>query len=406
VTWRKVPLPPGGQSSQPAYLKTLRQDLDVGQPNRPLGVRGRDWGGWVYESSRVFASLLPFLLIVVTGLTTSWFLFRMLPTANAERAWSFLISIFAGTAILDLAVGQWTPAWSRGRQAFAATSLLAKLIPILAVATIPVSVLGASITFSRYPEFEWQAFAACAAVVGVITGAVGFIAAHELIHRTQTLDRAIGACMLTLCCYPCFFRAHIYGHHQTVGTADDPATARPGESIYRFLPRAIIGTAKNAWRIEQRLLADRDLGTWSTRNVTLWLWALSLFVVVYLGTVHSVVAAGFFVTQSAVAIAVLETINYVQHYGLVRQHNADGVLEPIAAKHSFNAPYWFSNVSFLNLLLHSDHHLHPRRPFPILRLDDTAPVLPLPAFSMIIIAYLPPVWFALMNDRAARANAG
>jgi len=328
----------------------------------------------------------------------------MLPSLNENKALGYLASIFIGTTILDLALGQHPGLKPLGHNSYIGTSFFNRVIPIVASIITIIGVLGASITFSKYSDLSWQAFVACAAVVGIINGAVTIVSAHELIHRSANTDQTIGAIAMSFCWYPCFYREHIHGHHNNVGTREDSATARMDENIYRFLIRAVRGNVKGSWRIERRLLLKRNRKTWSLYNSTLMLWLLSLVVLICLWTFHSTIAAAFFLVQGIIAIVVLETINYIQHYGLIRHKAADGKLEPIQPKHSFNATFWFSNVAFLNLLLHSDHHSYPMRPFSILRLNASAPVLPLPAFLMMVIAYLPPLWYLLMNRRATRAN--
>jgi alkane 1-monooxygenase len=356
---------------------------------------------------RLLAELIafPFVAIVVTGMTTAWFLFAMLPSVHLDRAIGLLISVFVGTAVLDVVLGQWAPNIQRSRMRYLSRSLVARLVPIVAACVMAMLALAASITFSAHANISWLEFVVCAVVVGLFTGAAGIVAAHELIHRARWLDRLIGAVFFSFCCYPVFFREHLNGHHVGVATHEDPATARLGESVYRFLPRAILGTFRGAWRIERALSGSSSPCARVLGNATLWLSALTIAIIGLLFVVYSGSAALFFGLQGFVAVVFLETINYVQHYGLKRQESADGNLVPVSSRHAFNSPFWFSNVGFLNLPLHSDHHVYPRRPFVSLRVDSSSPLLPLPIFTMLILAYIPPIWFWLMNRRAMSANA-
>jgi alkane 1-monooxygenase len=318
-------------------------------------------------------------LTAVTALTSAVFVVHMLQ--RALDPWvpvMTLYSIFIGTIVLDVMLGQHSASVPRAFESTVARSPIGRVIPGVVALLIPASVVGAAIVLGPRLIGDPLAFLGAALMIGFFNAAIGITAAHELIHRPSRMERSIGALTLTLFCYGTFFREHVHGHHVDAGTEQDPSTARLNESVYRFLPRAITGNVRKAWAIERRLLAEAGHGTWSYRNITLWLVALSCVWIGFLALSHSLAAALFFVTQAVFAIVTLETINYVQHYGLVRCRDGSGRLEPFSVRHAWNSSFWFTSITLL---------------------------LPLPIFLMLVIAYVPPLWCALMNPRAEAANA-
>ncbi len=238
-----------------------------------------------------------------------------------------------------------------------------------------------------------------ALLVGLYYGAVGIAIAHELMHRPFRVDRWLGDLLLCTVTYPHFAIEHVYGHHIKVATPDDPASARLGEPLYAFIPRSVIGGLASAWEIEVRRLKARGHGwlTWRNRMlgylllVTAWYAAAYVFVGVY-----GVIAVAI---QSAVAIFSLETINYMQHYGLRRKEIAPGRYERPDIQHSWNWETRFSGLYFLNLGRHSEHHRSASRRFDALRVLDGQPMLPGGLIPMYLTAMVPPLWFAIMNPR-------
>lgn len=237
--------------------------------------------------------------------------------------------------------------------------------------------------------------------VGLVTGGQGITIAHELGHRRSVTDRVLARGLLVGVCYGHFFIEHNLGHHARVATRDDPATARLGESLYRFWPRALAGAWRSAWHLERARLARRDEALWSHHNQMLWFVALPLMAAALLQWLWGWPALLFFFGQSAVAVLLLEAVNYVEHYGLVRERLHGGALERVTARHSWNASERLSNALLINLQRHADHHADPTRPYALLRHHDASPQLPTGYPGMLLLAAVPPLWFALMNPRVA-----
>lgn len=240
--------------------------------------------------------------------------------------------------------------------------------------------------------------------VGMTGGVIGITVAHELVHRASRADRALGNVLLVLVCYLHWATEHVAGHHKRVATPDDAATARLGESLPSFLLRSTGRGFLSSWRIEQARNARRGLRS-PLRNPVLWGVAASCIVAVALGLVFGPRAAWFFFAQSAVAVAFLETINYIEHYGLERRELRPGVYERVTPIHSWNASHWLTNVLLFNLQRHSDHHAWPARPYYKLRHRPDAPQLPTGYAGMALLAMVPPLWRRVMDPRVAEHRA-
>jgi alkane 1-monooxygenase len=228
--------------------------------------------------------------------------------------------------------------------------------------------------------------------VGLATGATGITVAHELGHKRSRLDRFLSRLLLVTVCYGHFTVEHNRGHHVRVATPEDPATARYGEGFWRFLPRTLAGSFVHAWELD--------------RAEVLRAWGATLAVAAALGIALGPLAVAFFLGQSAMAVTLLEAVNYIEHYGLVRRRLADGRYERPGPQHAWDAYEWLTNSYLIHLQRHSDHHLNPSRPYAALQPQPEAPTLPTGYAGMIPLAMAPPLWFAVMNPRVPkRADA-
>ena len=236
---------------------------------------------------------------------------------------------------------------------------------------------------------------------GLITGGIGITYAHEMMHQANRFERALAEILMTSTLYGHFCIEHIAGHHVNVATPKDPVTARFGESFYRHFPRAVFGTLFSAWHIQRRRLERRKLSLWDRSNA---LWRYAFAYTVYFAVAYALagwLGVKLFGLQAFVAILLLENINYVEHYGLMRRPLGLGRYEPVQPHHSWNASHRLTNYFLINLQRHSDHHKHPMRRFPALRHYDEAeaPQLPFGYPAMLLIALVPPLWFWLMNPK-------
>lgn len=239
---------------------------------------------------------------------------------------------------------------------------------------------------------------------GLFFGQVGNSNAHELIHRGNRALHVLGRWVYISLLFGHHTSAHRLVHHQHVASDRDPNSARRGESYYRFAARAWAGSFRAGLRAENALRAGRP--AWQHPYIGYGLGAVAFLIGAYL--LGGRAGLGAFVALAIYAQSQLLISDYVQHYGLRRRMGASGNPEPVAARHSWNAPHVFSARLMLNAPRHSDHHAHPARAFPALTLPAAgeAPTLPysLPAMSML--ALLPPVWRRLMDPRVALWQAG
>ncbi|MSQ01851.1 MAG: alkane 1-monooxygenase [Myxococcales bacterium] len=235
--------------------------------------------------------------------------------------------------------------------------------------------------------------AVCLALGAGTATAAAINVAHEAMHRSGRAEQALGAVLMATATYTHFCVEHVQGHHKRVGTPDDPASARLGESLYAFLPRSLWGGLVSAWRIER---ARAGVGM-QNRMLRYGVGQVVLLAAVLLA--FGPLALAGFLLQSAVAVLMLETINYVEHYGLSRAETAPGRFERVRPDHSWNSSHRVSNWILLNLARHSDHHAFAARPFTDLRHYDDVPQLPAGYSAMLILATVPPLWSRVMDRR-------
>jgi len=223
--------------------------------------------------------------------------------------------------------------------------------------------------------------------------------AHELGHQTSKIERWLAKIALAPVAYGHFYVEHNRGHHVRVATPEDPATSRFGETFYEFLPRSVIGSVASAWELEKTRLAKQGKSVCSLGNDNLQAWGLTVLLygamVVWLGWL----ALPFMLFQGLFGGALLEVVNYLEHYGLKRERKADGSYERCQPHHSWNSNHLATNVLLYHLQRHSDHHAYPTRSFQTLRNFDNLPRLPNGYAGMILLAYVPPLWFRVMNPK-------
>ena len=237
-----------------------------------------------------------------------------------------------------------------------------------------------------------------ALTVGTVAG-VGINTAHELGHKRDRLERRLSKLALAQTGYGHFYVEHNRGHHSRVSTPEDPASARLGESFWRFLPRTVLGSVRSAWGIAAAAQRRKGQRVLTLRNDVLNAWALSVVlfggIVAWLG----VAVIPFLVVQAVFGFALLEVVNYIEHYGLLRQRVANGRYERCRPTHSWNSNNLASNLVLYHLERHSDHHANPTRRYQSLRNFDDAPQLPSGYALMICLAVVPPLWRRVMDPR-------
>ncbi len=237
--------------------------------------------------------------------------------------------------------------------------------------------------------------------IGIVSGTIGITYAHELMHQKSRLERWLGDLLMGLVLYGHFRSEHLLVHHPWVGTPRDAVTARYNEGFHRFFPRVLAECPRSAWRAELARLARAGLPWWHLRNPFWRYGALAGLFVAFAWAVGGWEGVGLFVFQAFIAVWQLELTNYVEHYGLTRKHLGNGRYEPVGPHHSWNAAHRVTNWLLINLQRHSDHHIKPRRRFPLLQNHDerVAPQLPFGYPLTGFVAMVPPLWKRMMNPR-------
>jgi alkane 1-monooxygenase len=238
--------------------------------------------------------------------------------------------------------------------------------------------------------------------IAVTLGSLNGIAintAHEMGHKKEHLERWLARIALAPGAYGHFFIEHNRGHHVRVATPDDPASSRMGESFWAFWPRTVTGSVRNSWRLEQRRLRRLGKRTFTPRNDVLNAWAMTVVLWAALIVLFGIGILPYLLVQAVFAFSLLEAVNYLEHYGLLREELSNGRYERVSPRHSWNNNHIVTNLFLYQLQRHSDHHANPTRRYQALRHFDASPQLPGGYASMIVLAYFPPLWRRVMDKR-------
>ncbi|HEU4658171.1 MAG TPA: alkane 1-monooxygenase [Capillimicrobium sp.] len=244
-----------------------------------------------------------------------------------------------------------------------------------------------------------------ALTMGMVSG-IAINTAHELGHKRASLERWLSKVALAQSGYGHFFIEHNRGHHVRVATPEDPASSRLGESFWAFLPRTVKGSLTSAWELEAARLDRLGASHWSLRNDILNAWLMSVVLYAALAIAFGPVVLPYLLIQAVLGFSLLEVVNYLEHYGLLRQKREDGRYERTRPEHSWNSNNVASNVLLYHLQRHSDHHANPTRRYQALRHVDEAPQLPTGYAGMIVLAAIPPLWRRVMDHRLLEHYGG
>jgi len=272
-------------------------------------------------------------------------------------------------------------------------------IPLQYAATI----LGAWVAVKG--GLNWAEMLGLVFTVGLVNG-VGINTAHELGHKKENIERWFAKITLAPVAYGHFFVEHNRGHHVRVATPEDPASSRMGETFWSFLPRSMIGSLTSAWELEKVRLQREGKSVWHWQNHNLQAWAMTVVLFAAISAVLGPVALLFLLVQAFYGASVLESVNYLEHYGLLRQKQADGRYERCEPRHSWNSNNTVTNLLLYQLQRHSDHHAHGTRRYQSLRHFEEAPQLPSGYAALIPVTYIPTLWFMLMDRRVVEHFKG
>ncbi|MEZ4830235.1 MAG: alkane 1-monooxygenase [Bacteroidia bacterium] len=235
--------------------------------------------------------------------------------------------------------------------------------------------------------------------MGISCGTLGINVAHELGHRASKGEQFLAQMLLLTSLYMHFFIEHNRGHHKYVATLRDPATARKGEPLYAFWIRSIRDGYLSAWKIEYERLKKADLPVFSTANQMLMFQLFQLQFLVAIALIWGLPSMLAFMAAALVGVIELETVNYLEHYGLLRKETRPGYFEKVQPWHSWNTNRTLGRILLYELTRHSDHHYRASRKYQILRHFGDSPQLPQGYPGMMILATVPPLWFRVMDKK-------
>jgi alkane 1-monooxygenase len=233
--------------------------------------------------------------------------------------------------------------------------------------------------------------------MGLLCGVFGINVAHELGHRVNPGDQLAAKTLLLSSLYMHFFIEHNKGHHRRVSTPEDPASARYGENLYVFFLRTIPGSWWSAWEIQRKELRKKGRPFFSWHNEMLWYQLIQASLVILIVVVFGAWPALAFCAAALIGALLLETVNYIEHYGLQREKKSDGLYERALPEHSWNSDHLLGRLTLFELSRHSDHHYQASRKYQLLRHHDQAPQMPTGYPGMMILALIPPLWFRVMH---------
>lgn len=228
--------------------------------------------------------------------------------------------------------------------------------------------------------------------------------AHELGHRNTQFEQFLSKLLLMSTLYMHFFIEHNRGHHLRVATEEDPASSRYGEVIYLFYFRTIYHSWMSAWELEQKRLQKAGKSVLSLDNEMLVFQIIQIALVSTIGIVFGLKILLYFVAAAFIGILMLETVNYIEHYGLQRK-KVGKRYERTLPIHSWNSSHPFGRMIMLELSRHSDHHYIANRKYQVLRHFENSPQMPTGYPGMMLLALIPPIWFRVMHKQIDKYRA-
>jgi alkane 1-monooxygenase len=254
-------------------------------------------------------------------------------------------------------------------------------------------------TTSGIQVYEWVGLVLS---MGIMCGSVGINVAHELGHRDKPYEQTLAKVLLLSSLYMHFFIEHNRGHHKHVSTEEDPASARYNEPIFFFWLRSLAGGYCSAWKLEADRLHKKGLSWLHWKNEMLLFQAIQLGTVGAVALLFSPFTALLFMSASLVGALLLETVNYIEHYGLQRAKKGISVYERVMPHHSWNSDHPIGRLLLFELSRHSDHHYQANRKYQVLRFHEESPQMPTGYPGMMLLALFPPLWFKVMNPKVDR----
>jgi alkane 1-monooxygenase len=297
-----------------------------------------------------------------------------------------------GYMLLFNPLSEWLKVENKVNKPNLANPVLADIVLTLTVLVNTLSIFFMLRAFYINPNMNFLWMLLYATNTAFNASSIGITVAHELIHRKQFAYRAMGIWNLFLVSYGHFYVEHIKGHHKYVGTSLDPATSRKNETIYAFILRTIPGQFRSALHIEANRLRKVHKSPFGLSNFVVMITLLQIVLITTISFFIHWKAGLAFLVCSYISVIILEYINYIEHYGLER-----GVNEKFGAVHAWQSDNIMSRNTLVELSRHSDHHMKASKPYYTLESHEESPILPSGYFGVIYLAFVPPLWFKVVN---------
>lgn len=239
--------------------------------------------------------------------------------------------------------------------------------------------------------------------MGLLCGVMGINVAHELGHRRKAYEQWMSKVLLLTSLYMHFFIEHNRGHHKNVSTKEDPSSARMGESLYAFWIRSVVYSYFSAWKLEAERLKKKNKSSFSLKNEMIWFQLLQLLFLTTIWYFFGMLILAYYVVAAVMGFLLLETVNYIEHYGLSRKRVEHGY-ERVRPMHSWNSNHLVGRIMLFELSRHSDHHFIASRKYQVLRHMDESPQMPTGYPGMMLLATIPPLWYRIMNEKVNYFN--
>jgi len=248
-------------------------------------------------------------------------------------------------------------------------------------------------------QLLWWEIAGRVCSMGLLCGTFGINVAHELGHRVNKYEQIFAKALLLTSLYMHFFIEHNKGHHKNVATPEDPSSARYNEPVYTFYFRTIILSYISAWKIANAEMRKKGLPVLHWKNEMLQAQVIQLLFITAIFLLFGWLITVYFLVAASIGFLLLETVNYIEHYGLQRKQTSEGKYERAMPQHSWNSNHILGRLMLFELSRHSDHHYLASRKYQVLKHHEQAPQLPTGYPGSMILALFPPLWFYVMNRK-------
>jgi len=283
-----------------------------------------------------------------------------------------------------------------------------KLYDIILYLIVPLqfTALYFFLTNINDPLLQWYDIAGRIGVMGLLCGVFGINVGHELGHRVNVFEQFLAKALLLTSLYMHFFIEHNKGHHKRVATPEDPSSARYGEWVFAFYFRSVVFSYLSAWHIAANDVKKKGKAVFSLHNEMIQFHLIQIAFITILFFVFGWLTTLYFFAAAMIGFLLLETVNYIEHYGLQRKNIGDGKYERAMPAHSWNSDHVIGRLFLFELSRHSDHHYLASRKYQVLRHHDDSPQMPTGYPGMMLLALMPSLWFWVMNRRVKKLQTG